>query len=125
MKNWYDIFPKGTKEGEIEEKIFKSLTRDKKWKFRSVTGMSKELKIKEVVVEKIILKYAKLGLLVQNPQNDLQWGYWETCDIKKKKNFSLVEYDYKMRLKNTIVEHLDDEDDEDDDDEENNWEDID
>ena len=55
MKNWYDIFPKGTKEGEIEEKIFKSLTRDKKWTFRSVTGMSKELKIKEIIVEKIIL----------------------------------------------------------------------
>lgn len=115
MKNWYDIYPKGTKEGEIEEKIFKSLTRNKKWKFRSVNGLSKELKIKEELVEEIILKYSKIGLFVQNPQNELQWGYWETCGLEKKKSYSVQEFDYKSRLKKLSLLNGDIEEEDDDD----------
>ena len=117
MKNWYDIYPKGTIEGDIEEKIFKSLTRNKKWKFRSVNGLSRELKIKEDIVEKIILKYSKIGLVIQNPQNDMQWGYWETCGNTKKKNYSVQEFDYKKRLEKII--------DDDDIEEEENYQDDD
>ena len=63
MKKWYDIYPKGTAEGDIEEKIFKILTRNRKWKFRSVLGISKELKIKEQVIEKMIYN-GDIGKLV-------------------------------------------------------------
>ncbi len=121
MKNWYDIYPKGTKEGDIEEKIFKSLTRNKKWKFRSVNGLSRELKIKEDLVEKIILKYSKIGMIIQNPQNDMQWGYWETCGNQKKKNYSVQEFDYKKRLEKVIdyCEEIEDDNDYEDDDD---WE---
>lgn len=119
MKNWYDIYPKGTTEGDIEEKIFKSLTRNKKWKFRSVNGLSRELKIKEDIVEKIILKYSKIGMIIQNPQNDMQWGYWETCDGEKKKNYSVQEFDYKKRLEKIIGDDEEFEEYEDDDDD---WE---
>lgn len=115
MQNWYDIYPKGTKEGETEEKIFKSLTRNKKWKFRSVNGLAKELKIKEEIIEKIILKYSKIGIMIQNPQNELQWGYWETCGLNKKRNYSVQEYDYKNRLKSLNKDDFEDEDDNDDD----------
>ena len=114
MKKWYDIYPKGTAEGDIEEKIFKILTRNRKWKFRSVLGISKELKIKEQVIEKMILKYSNLGIILQNPQNHLQWGYWETCGIKKKKSHSVQEYDYKMRIKKAKGEYVVEEDEDED-----------
>jgi hypothetical protein len=120
MKNWYDIYPKGTMEGDIEEKIFKSLTRSKKYKFRSVNGLSKELKIKEEIIEKVILKYSKKGIIIQNPQNDMQWGYWETCGTSKKKNYSVQEFDYKKRLEKIIDnDELEEEEDIEDD---SDWE---
>lgn len=124
MKKWYNIYPKGTPEGEIEEKIFKALTRSKKWKFRSISGMSKELKIKEEIIEEIVLKYSELGIMVQNPQNDLQWGYWEICGIEKKKSCSVQEYDYRIRLKKILTINENDDDDDDDDwEDEEDWQD--
>jgi hypothetical protein len=120
MKNWYDIYPKGTKEGDIEEKIFKTLTRNKKWKFRSISGLSRELKIKEDVIEKIVLKYSKIGVIIQNPQNDMQWGYWQTCGIDKKKSYSVQEFDYRKRLSKYYPDEITNDND-DNDDEYDGW----
>ena len=39
--NWYDVYPRNTKEGDEEAKVFTSLARSK-WKWRSVGAIAKE-----------------------------------------------------------------------------------
>lgn len=98
--NWYDVYPKGTKEGNNEEKVFKSLARNKKWKWRSLTALAKESGIKEEEVEKILYKYYKQKIVFQNPNTDTQWGYWENLpEMLEEKGESILDHDHKLRLK--------------------------
>lgn len=100
IPNWYDIYPRGTKQGDIEEKIFKSLARHKKWKWRSVTALAKEAGVTEEEVEKILDKYYKLKMVYQNPNSDTQWAYWTNVpEMTSEKNDSILDHDHNLRLK--------------------------
>jgi hypothetical protein len=100
ISNWYDVYPKGTIQGDVEEKLFKSLARNKKWKWRSVSAIAKESGISEEEVEKILDKYYKLNMVFQNPSSDTQWAYWTNVpDLINKPIESILSHDHKLRLK--------------------------
>ena len=115
IPNWYDIYPRGTKQGDKEERVFKSLARNKKWKWRSVAALSKESNVLEEEVEKILDKYYKLKVVYQNPNSDTQWAYWTNVpEMISEKTDSVLDRDHKMRIKGIqdfIVINVDSKDD--------------
>jgi len=115
IPNWYDIYPRGTKQGDKEERVFKSLARNKKWKWRSVVALAKESNVPEEEVEKILDKYYKLKVVYQNPNSDTQWAYWTNVpEMISEKIDSVLDRDHKMRIKGIqdfIVINVDSKDD--------------
>jgi hypothetical protein len=115
IPNWYDIYPRGTKQGDKEERVFKSLARHKKWKWRSVVALAKESNVPEEEVEKILDKYYKLKVVYQNPNSDTQWAYWTNVpEMISEKTDSVLDRDHKMRMKGSqdfIVINVDSKDD--------------
>jgi len=115
IPNWYDIYPRGTKQGDKEERVFKSLARNKKWKWRSVVALAKESNVPEEEVEKILDKYYKLKVVYQNPNSDTQWAYWTNVpEMISEKTDSVLDRDHKMRIKGIqdfIVINVDSKDD--------------
>lgn len=100
IPNWYDVYPKGTKQGDVEEKLFKSLARNKKWKWRSINALAKETGISEEEIEKILDKYYKLKMVYQNPNSDTQWAYWSNVpDLINRPNESILNHDHNLRSK--------------------------
>jgi hypothetical protein len=101
LKNWYDVYPMGTKEGDEEVAFFVSLSRNPKYTWRSTAGIAGETGLTKERVEQIILKYMKLGLVYQHPKNDDNWGYWDRIptDLLPKEHQSLVTKDQKARMK--------------------------
>lgn len=100
--NWYDVYPKGTKEGDEEQKVFTSLARNNKWIWRSVSAISKEVNLSKERVEEILYKYFKKGMVFQNPKNEDQWGYWsnvpEMLDGKNKKSIRVEDLEKRLNL---------------------------
>jgi len=100
--NWYDVYPKGTKEGDEEQKVFTSLARNNKWIWRSVSAISKEVNLSKERVEEILYKYFKKGMVFQNPKNEDQWGYWsnvpEMLDSKNKKSIRVEDLEKRLNL---------------------------
>ncbi|MCK9458612.1 MAG: hypothetical protein M0R80_03150 [Proteobacteria bacterium] len=76
---WTDVYPQGSKAGNEEQKLFIALARNPKWKFRSVTHLSKEANLTKERVEQILQKYYKKGMVFPNPKQEDQWAYWERC----------------------------------------------
>ena len=54
--------------------------------------------LKKKRVEQIIQKYYKEGMIIQNPKNEDQWGYWERLDLSPKKFKSMAEKDHELRI---------------------------
>ena len=101
IKNWTQVYPQGTKEGDEEQGFFIAISRHSKWKWRSVAQLSKEANLSKQRVEEIIQKYFKRNMIFQCPQNEEMWGYWENqLDLIPKKNYTTTEEDHKHRLKN-------------------------
>lgn len=78
-QKWEFVYPKGTKEGDEEFKLFVYLARNPKFVWRSVAALAKESKLTKERVEEILSKYYKKNMVFLNPKNDDQWGYWENC----------------------------------------------
>lgn len=77
FKKWIDCYPQGTQQGNEEQKFFIVLARDKKFAWKSVSALSYETNLSKERVEEIIEKYYNLGMIIQNPKAEDQWGYWE------------------------------------------------
>ena len=60
--HWYDVYPRGSKEGDEEQKVFTSLARNSKWVWRSVSAIAKEVGLSKERVEEILYK-----LCIKNP----------------------------------------------------------
>ena len=61
-----------------QEKLFflaLSLNPEKEW--RSAEGLAREMNVPVIEVEKLLAKFASLGVVVQHPTNPKLWGYWE------------------------------------------------
>jgi len=97
LKAWWEIFPQGTKEGDEESRFFCALARHPDFKYRSVEKLSEESQLSKSRVEEIITKYAPLGMILQNPKDPDQWGYWERVGTKKEDK-PLIEEDHDTRL---------------------------
>lgn len=75
---WTDVYPAGTREGDEEYAFFIALTRHpKKYTWRSTSSLAKEASLTRERVDKLLQKYEKLRMVIINPKNDEQWGYWE------------------------------------------------
>lgn len=98
LKPWWAIFPQGTKEGDEESRFFCSLSRHPEFKWRSVDKLSEESHLSKSRVEEIIAKYAVLGMILQNPKEPDQWGYWERVGSKKHEK-GVLEEEHANRLK--------------------------
>ncbi len=103
MKNpqhWYDVYPQGTPQGDSEQKVFTSLARHRTYVWRSLTALEKETGLSKDVIENILYKYLKKGIVFQNPKNEDQWGYWDNVpEMLKKNEKSVSQEDYEKRLK--------------------------
>lgn len=76
-KKWTEVYPQGTKEGDEEQKFFKSLARNPKFEWRSVGMIIKESGLTRKRIEEIISKYVKQGLIFPSPSKEEHWAYWE------------------------------------------------
>lgn len=78
-KKWYDVYPYGTKEGDEEAKVFRALSRHKKFDYRSTGMIIKETGLSRERIEEIIDKYISCEppLVYPHPSNEEHWGYWE------------------------------------------------
>jgi len=103
LKKWTQVYPQGTKEGDEEQRFFIALARHPKYKWRSTSAISKEANLTKERVEQIIQKYYKSGMVVQNPQNEDQWGYWERLDVPDDDDDkTVVQKDHEKRIQKVL-----------------------
>jgi len=104
LKKWTQVYPQGTRAGDEEQRFFIALARHPKYKWRSTSAISKEANLTKERVEEIIQKYYKAGLVVQNPQNEDQWGYWERLDQpdEDEDGKTVVQKDHEKRIKKVL-----------------------
>jgi len=96
---WTSVYPQGTKEGDEEQRLFIALSRNPKWKFRSITHLAKEANLTKERVEKILQKYHKKNMVFSNPKQEEQWAYWERApELLPDDEKSLVEKDQEKRI---------------------------
>lgn len=93
------MYPVGTREGDEEARFFKSLARHPKYEWRSVAAISKESGLSKERTEQIIAKYFKMNMVIQNPNNEDHWGYWERVpQMLPDKYVSISDMDKKDRI---------------------------
>jgi hypothetical protein len=101
-KKWYEVYPYGTKEGDEEAKVFRSLSRHSKFDWRSTGAIVKATGLSRERVEEIIDKYVnkvKPPLIYAHPSNEDHWGYWERVpDVLKKDNRGISQKDKDNRI---------------------------
>ncbi len=106
---WYDLYPQGTQEGNEEQQVFIALVRNKKWKnWRSVSALSKETNLDPKIVERVVYKYFKIGLIIQNPKNAEFWGYiYNNPEDAPEKELSVIEHEKnKILARSKLLEML-------------------
>jgi hypothetical protein len=80
LQKWVDVYPQGTPKGDEELNFFTALARHPIYDWRSVGAISKESGLSLPRVEEILNKYVKKGMIIQNPKNSVNWGYWERLE---------------------------------------------
>lgn len=98
LKPWWAVFPQGTRDGDEESRFFCALSRHSEFKWRSVDNLADESKLSKSRVEELITKYAMAGMVLQNPSNPDQWGYWERVGAKKIQK-PLLDEEHETRFK--------------------------
>lgn len=97
--SWSNVYPQGTKEGEKERLFFICLSRDKSKIWKSVYTISQETNLSHEEVEKIISKYIKLFMVLQNPNDDNLWAYHENINFKIKEEKEITVKNQEDRIK--------------------------
>lgn len=96
---WTQVYQQGTQAGDEEQGVFICLSRHKKWVFRSVAQIAKEVGITKERAEEILYKYWKKNMVFQNPLNEDQWGYWENHpDLVPEEESSITDEDHNNRI---------------------------
>ena len=100
---WTDIYPQGTKIGDEEQRFFIALERNAKWTFVNTDALAKEAKLTPIRIEEICNKYLKFGVVIQNPKDENQWGYWErNLDLLEPDEKSICSTDQEKRIDDTL-----------------------
>lgn len=101
LNKWWKVYLNDNEKKFFVGKDGKSgIARHPEYKWRSAESLSKESGLSVEKIEKILAKYAKQGMVMQNPKNPEQWGYWEVVapnsneDVK----LSISEEDKKKRI---------------------------
>ena len=106
-KKWHTIYPYGSKDGDEEAKVFKSLARHPKFTWRSTAAIVKDTGLSRARVEEIIDKYTnkiKPALIYAHPSNEDHWGYWERVpEVLKKDNRGVSKKDKDNRINKQIT----------------------
>lgn len=98
-KKWTEVYPVGTREGDEEARFFRSLARHPKYDWRSVAALAKESGLTKERVEQIIAKYFKIHMVLQNPNNEDHWGYWErVSSMLPDRHVSISDRDKEKRI---------------------------
>jgi hypothetical protein len=98
---WYEVYPKGTVEGDEEHAFFTSLARHPKYDWRSIAQIVKDTGLTRKRVEEIIAKYYVKGMVFQSPKNDELWAYFERCpELLEKDDGTVVQQDQQKRMDN-------------------------
>lgn len=96
---WSRIYPQGTKQGDEEQRFFCVLSRGK-YDFLSIAQIAQESRLSKERVEEIIEKYHVSSMIIQNPENEDQWGYWERCEeLLPEEKPTLSETDKEFRIR--------------------------
>lgn len=83
LQKWWQVY-----NGQDEQYFFtgldgaSGLIRHPDYAYRSVASLAKESGLTQAQVEKIINKYANMGLIVQHPTNADKWAYWDRAESK-------------------------------------------
>lgn len=96
LKKWTDVYS-----SDEEQRFFVALARHPKYSWRSVDAIAKEANLTEKKTEEIISKYYKMGIVIQNPKSETQWGYWAHPDNKNalpKDQGTIAENDKQKRI---------------------------
>lgn len=104
LKKWWEVYPKNTKAGDDEYKLFKTLARDPNYEWRSVKILAEKSGLTKTRVEEILDKYHNAGMVFQNSKNPELWGYWERVkpELATAKTTSLSQDDKAQRLLNKL-----------------------
>lgn len=101
LEKWWEVFS-----GDVEQRIFtgkdgkSGLVRHHTYVWRSIDSLVKESGESRETVEKMINKYAKRGLILNNPKNAEQWGFWSRVapDMAHQTDLSFSDEDKKKRI---------------------------
>lgn len=97
---WQDVYRKDSNE---EFKFWIALSRNRKWTWRSTAAIAAEAGISEIYCEELLMTYYNLGMVLQDPNNFDQWGYWEQhIDLVPQEPLSLKELDKAFKLKKAV-----------------------
>ena len=91
-QKWWEVY-----RNDGEQRLFRALARSE-FKWRSVTALAKEAKLTPKETEQILVSYQGQGIVVQNPKNPDNWGYWEIVGDATTVGKSLHEADADERL---------------------------
>lgn len=101
-KKWHEVYPYGTKAGNEEALVFRSLSRHAKFDWRSTGAIVKATGLTRERVEEIVDKYVnKISppLIYAHPTNEDHWGYWERVpEVLKKDDRSISKKDKDNRV---------------------------
>jgi hypothetical protein len=100
---WIHVYPQGTKDGDEEQSFFIALARHPKYTWRSTAALAKEAGLSKERVEEIAIKYYNKKMVLQNPKNEDQWGYWErNLDELEADEGTVVQKDHESRIDKSI-----------------------
>lgn len=101
-KKWHEVYSHGTKQGDEEAKVFRALSRNTKFEYRSTSAIVKETNLTKERVEEVIDKYVTQynpPLIYVHPSRDDHWCYWErSLDVLKKAKKSISGQDQSNRI---------------------------
>lgn len=77
LKRWHEVYQGGDERNFFIGKNGKSGLVRTDYNYRSVAALAKESGLTKDRVEQIVAKYLKLGIVVQSPDKEDHFGYWQ------------------------------------------------
>lgn len=95
---WQELCEQGTKEGEEEQAFFIAISRHPRHTWLTTTILARTSKLSLERVDEILEKYEKIKVVINDPNHEDQWAYWENVKELLKEEVSLLEEDRRRRM---------------------------